>query len=346
MQRRRLEGALLGMMCGDSLGLPFENLSARRVRAWMGERPLRQSLILGRGMVSDDTEHAAMTVGAWRASRRDPRAFARGLAWRLRGWFICIPAATGMATARACLKLLVGCPPTRSGVKSAGNGPLMRAIPLGVLCDSEHELAEFVNASSRITHTDSRAVDGALAVALGAMVAATNQTDELPARFGEACARALTDPDVIACVDGALASVARAETTSAFAASIRCADGVSGFVMHTLPVVVHAWLSSPNDAARAVSTVVRLGGDTDTTGALVGGLVGAHVGEAGLPREWLAGVIDFPCSVSYVRRLAGGAAGGGAMPSRLRWAVLPVRNIMFLCIVLAHALRRLLPPYA
>ena len=56
------EGVLLGTMAGDALGLPREGLSARRTRRLFGGAPLRHRLLLGRGLCSDDTEHACMVA--------------------------------------------------------------------------------------------------------------------------------------------------------------------------------------------------------------------------------------------------------------------------------------------
>jgi len=62
-----------------------------------------------------------------RLPRSDPDAFARSLAWRLRGWLAAPPAAVGWGTLRAIVKPWVGFPPRAGGVRSAGNGAAMRA---------------------------------------------------------------------------------------------------------------------------------------------------------------------------------------------------------------------------
>ena len=51
-------------------------------------------------------------------------------------------------------------------------------------------------------------------------------------------------------------------------------------------------------------TTLDCGGDTDTTGAIVGALAGLTVGEAGIPSEWVAGVTDWPRTKSMLRRAA------------------------------------------
>jgi ADP-ribosylglycohydrolase len=161
-------GALLGTMAGDAVGLPREGLSARRASRLFGGGPIRHRLLFGRGMCSDDTEHACMTGQALLLSGGDPRRFARSLAWRLRGWLLGVPAGVGWATLRAIAKLWLGFPPNRSGVRSAGNGPAMRASVLGLYARDDAHLAELVAASSRLTHTDPRAEAGAMAVAVAA----------------------------------------------------------------------------------------------------------------------------------------------------------------------------------
>ena len=83
-------------------------------------------------MVSDDTEHAIMVAESLLDAAADAERFAAALAWRMRFWLLGFPAGAGSATLRAILKLWLGCPPARSGIPSAGNGPAMRAPLLGV----------------------------------------------------------------------------------------------------------------------------------------------------------------------------------------------------------------------
>jgi ADP-ribosyl-[dinitrogen reductase] hydrolase len=113
--------------------------------------------------------------------------------------------------------------------------------------------------------------------------------------------------------------------------------GVSGFVHHTVPVCLHA----PHDFERAVRDVIFLGGDGDTTGAIVGALAGASAGEAAIPRAWLA-VSDRPRSLAWIRRLGASRAVRGK-PVPLWSPLAPLRNLVFLAIVLVVGLWRLAP---
>jgi len=348
---RAIIGCLLGTALGDAVGLASEGLPKKRqARMFPG---LDGPRLLGhRGMVSDDTEHACLVAQALVESAGDPALFTRALARRLRGWLLGLPAGVGLATLRATLRLLVGVPPARSGVWSAGNGPAMRSALFGVCYgDDPACLRALVRASARITHTDPRAEVGALAVAVAAHLSSARAPD-LPAALGRALEEALgaDDAGFLDLARRAVAGVQAGEATQGFAASVGAGAGVSGYVYQTVPVALHAWLSYPNDYKRAVLAVVHCGGDMDTTGAIVGAIVGANVGPAGIPADWQAALWEYPRSVHWMTRLGGQLAevwGDGTPRRALSLPVLPLaaRNLFFAAVVLAHGFRRLLPPY-
>src|SRR5262245_43007939 len=149
------------------MGLPYEALSKRRASRLFGA-PNRYRFLLGRGMGSDDTEHSCLVAQALVASGGDPDLFERELAKRLRWWLLGLPAGIGFATLRAIVKLWLGFGPRRSGVFSAGNGPAMRVAVIGAAVEDLHEMRRLVSICTRITHTDPKAEQGAIAVALAA----------------------------------------------------------------------------------------------------------------------------------------------------------------------------------
>jgi ADP-ribosyl-[dinitrogen reductase] hydrolase len=165
--RQAIVGCLLGTAVGDSIGLPYEGISRRRARRLLGP-PDRHRLLFGRKIVSDDTEHTCLVVQALIASGAEVPDFARRLSRGLRWWLLGLPAGVGLATLRACLRLWIGFPPSRSGVWSAGNGPAMRSAVIGAAIADRARLLELVRASTIITHSDPKAYYGAVAVALAA----------------------------------------------------------------------------------------------------------------------------------------------------------------------------------
>lgn len=340
----RLAACLLGGAVGDARGLAYENLSRRRLEAWT-TRLDRYALLPGIGLISDDTEHACLTVQALILAAGDAKRFERLLAWRLRWWFAALPAGIGMATGRAIIKLWLGFPARLSGVRSAGNGPAMRAAAIGVyLADRPERIAEFVALSTRLTHRDDRAELGALAIALAA--AATVRGDFSPERWR----RLLDRPDLPGAgelaekFDAMLESVARRETTADFCRRMGWERGVTGYIVQTAPAALHAWLSHPRDLDAALAAIIVCGGDTDSTAAITGGLVGAATGVAGLPATAVAGLRDWPWNRKRITRLA--AQDGDRAALRQPFYPLQLlRNLGFLALVLLHGGRRLLPPY-
>ena len=138
---RAITGCLLGTAVGDSMGLCYEGLSKRRQRR-MHYEVKGQNFFFGKGMVSDDTEHTMMVAAALMETGGNPDLFIKNLSWKLRFWFLRLPAGVGMATLKSCIKLCIGFPGTKSGVFSAGNGPAMRSAITGVLYGDEPEKIE------------------------------------------------------------------------------------------------------------------------------------------------------------------------------------------------------------
>src|SRR6185295_15479599 len=161
--RDRVSGTLLGTALGDALGLPCEGMSAKRIARRFGR--LDRYRLLGRtGFVSDDTEQSALVAQSLARFPVDPDRCARAFRRSLVGWFWRLPWGVGLATVRSCFRIMLGFSGT--GVRSAGNGSAMRAAVIGaVFHDQPDQRRAFGEAIARTTHTDDRAVQGALYVA-------------------------------------------------------------------------------------------------------------------------------------------------------------------------------------
>ncbi len=352
MKTESVVGCILGTAVGDALGLPYEALSARRGRKLFGS-PERHHLVFGHGMISDDTEHTCLVARALLASGGDPVRFEKHLAGSLRYWLLGLPAGVGYATLRAILKLWVGFPPEKSGVFSAGNGPSMRSALLGLLYGDRPEMMkEFVRRSSRLTHSDPKAYFGALAVACATHLSASRdvvRSDYFLQMLRE-CLAGEAAGEFLQSLERACASAATGEPVSRFAESIGCQKGITGYTYHTVPCVIQTWLRYPADFRSAMVEIIGAGGDTDTTGAILGGILGARVGKAGIPEAWLSGILEWPCSVAWMERLGEALAcievdGESVQLPRLSVPGLLLRNVFFWGVVWAHILRRMFPPY-
>jgi ADP-ribosyl-[dinitrogen reductase] hydrolase len=344
-----LTGLLLGCAVGDALGLPAENMSPGRIRRrWKGDWRMR--LVFGSGMFSDDTEHTLLVSQALLTQPKNPGEFQRCLAWKLRWWFAGLPGGVGLATARACLKLWLGFPPRKAGVRSAGAGPAMRSAIIGAFFwnNSERRRA-FAEASTEITHRSWQADAAALAVAECAAFALQPvfpPRDQILSRLRDLS----SEREWNLIFDKLERALAANASVPQFAEALGLSKGVSGYSLHVVPVAIYAWLRHPSDFHGALIQSLDCGGDTDTVGAIVGALAGACVGKAGIPSDWLNNIAEWPRSTRFIdslgARLVEQSSSKTALGAiRYFWPAILPRNLAFLLIVLAHGFRRLVPPY-
>lgn len=345
-------GCILGTAVGDALGLPCEGLSKKRQMLWFPELDGHRFLF-GKGLCSDDTEHTCMIAQSIIVSGGDEIALVHDFSWRLRWWLVGLPAGIGYATLRSILKLWLFVPQKQRGVYSAGNGPAMRSALLGVcFADDEARMFRINHLITQITHTDPKAECGALAVALAARCSMRGKKagDFLADLSRMAAPLGPAGDELVAFASRAHASACAGETTEVFVQSIGCTKGVSGYIYHSVPAVLHAWFLHPRDYARGVTAIIRCGGDTDTTAAILGAIIGAGVGRAGIPEKWIEDLVEWPRTPTWMESLAVKAARAAQSGERgkaypLSIAGLALRNAVFFLLVLAHGLRRLLPPY-
>jgi ADP-ribosyl-[dinitrogen reductase] hydrolase len=75
----------------------------------------------------------------------------------------------------------------------------------------------------------------------------------------------------------------------------------TGYVLHTLHA--HLWCLLTTDRYQDCAlNAVNLGGDTDTTGCVAGGLAGVAYGMQSVPRDWAA---QLPLKADLARLFAG-----------------------------------------
>jgi ADP-ribosyl-[dinitrogen reductase] hydrolase len=320
----RLTGTLLGTALGDALGLPCEGMSARRIARRFGR--VDRFHLLGRmGFVSDDTEQSALVAQSLARHPDDPDACIRAFRRSLLGWFWRLPWGVGLATVRSCFKIMIGF--RTSGVRSAGNGAAMRAAVVGAFFhDRPGQRRALGEALARVTHTDDRAVQGALFVA------------ELVAAGPEEARKVVIDPQLGAALDQAVALAAKGATTAEAAEILK----TSGFVVHTVPFALFCLLRFGDRPLEALQESISAGGDTDSIGAILGAWLGARHGEPGLPGEFLSKIADGPFGPTHLRRLARSLAEKSP-PPRYSWLRALLRNLALYPVILFHGFRRIFP---
>ncbi|WP_157531592.1 MULTISPECIES: ADP-ribosylglycohydrolase family protein [unclassified Kitasatospora] len=325
--RARVRGCLLGGAIGDSLGYPVEGLSLAEIQARYGERGL-SGLVADRagvvGRISDDTQMTLFTAEGWMRGGGMTGAEATPVQEAYLRWLDTQdhdgpPPAYGFqhrtgwlrnelwlyerrAPGLACLSgLREGYVPDPSRVidgttgrvnpGSKGCGTVMRSAPFGFTAGGTRHAFESAARCAQITHGHPTGYYAAGAFA--AMISCLVDDESLEG----AVLRAM---DLLARYPG------HEETTAALRKAVDLAtDGTAtpskveslggGWVAEeALAIAVYAALARPDDeAARnpveaALLLSVNHSGDSDSTGAVCGNLLGAHHGDALLPPQWLA----------------------------------------------------------
>lgn len=321
--RSRVRGCLLGGAIGDALGGPVEFLSLERIQSECGRDGVREyqpesvggSRVYGR--ITDDTQMTLFTVeGMIRASVRTDRglgftvgvlhhAYDRWLDTQLQpgpdgardGWLIterwlysrrapgntCLSALEGPRGGRRKLEQFGE--PARN--QSKGCGGVMRSAPFGLLppwswaspewqVDAAAEAAGYTHG-----HPTGKLASGALAAVVGAIL-----RGEPLAVAVDTTLRLLRQRDHHEETVRAIELAIDAARGSASAAAIESLGG--GWVAEeALAMAIYAALahSGPDEVLDALALAVTHSGDSDSTGAICGNILGALHGEAALPPE-------------------------------------------------------------
>jgi ADP-ribosylglycohydrolase len=290
-QAQRKLGSLWGALAGDALGVPVEFLSREAVR----KNPVHDMRGFGThnqppGTWSDDSSLLLCTVeslahcgglNATDLGQRFVRWESEGH-WTPHGRVFDI----GIATSQALSRLALGTAPEQSGGSdeySNGNGSLMRIVPIALWFDNlaPNDLAATAHRASALTHRHPRSQ---MACALYCLIvrellAAATAEDAFHAAL-QVFAEIYEQPPFVA--ERLHFQLLEAERLGSRSES---EIGSSGYVMHTLTASIWCLLTS-RSFEECVLKAVNLGGDTDTTGTVAGGLAGAYYGAEAIPIAW------------------------------------------------------------
>lgn len=278
----RSAGAILGTAVGDALGAGFE---------FTHPGPRTKIDMVGGGVFkwapgewTDDTSmmvavaHAADEFG----NLHDIEAL-DGVAAQFIAWWDSKPRDIGRQTrqvlsvrSKSAGQMWVRA--GKIGGRKGGNGSLMRTAPVGLvyLDDAETCAAAAVLVSS-LTHDDMRAAEACTIWSLGIRHAV------LHANFDGV-------RDALSVVDAAYWGPLLDEAEAADSAR---GFPRNGWVVHALQT---AWwaITHSDTLPGALELAVRAGGDTDTTAAIAGGLLGARYGASAVPDRWRRIVHGYP----------------------------------------------------
>jgi ADP-ribosyl-[dinitrogen reductase] hydrolase len=285
--RERILGGLWGSLVGDALGVPVEF----KDRAIVQADPVRDMRGYGThhqppGTWSDDGALLLCTVDSLVASEFDMSDMGRRFVeWVNRGLWTATGEAfdIGMATSDALFRIEKGTPPEQAGGAGEydnGNGSLMRILPVA-LRFAENQTTNLINRLERGSSLTHRHPRSTMACALHGLfvrdlLAGINATQAMTS------AR-----NVFVGYYSAVAELHQFERLlkDDFATLSEGVIVSTGYVLHTLHASVWCLLNTTSYES-CVLKAVNLGGDTDTTGCVAGGLAGILYGVNAIPLHW------------------------------------------------------------
>jgi ADP-ribosylglycohydrolase len=311
----RVLGTLLGTAVGDALGMPVEGLSHTNVRTYyLGIKEYRddeQREDLRAGQWTDDTQFTFAVARAITGAP-DPANWPAAVAERYvalqqkaRRW--------GPTTTAAIERLADGTPPDAAGdAARPTNGAAMRAAPLGLwwaATDANRaEAFAAIRPVLAVTHRHPVSLCAGWGQAAAVRFVATQPTGgfdrdafwthlQQAVVWGEDQLQA--EPHLSQRMDDLSSNLDRFPLDLGDAC-----DGVGVRADESWPFACAMFARRPHLLENTLLSGINVGGDADTTGALMGSLLGALHGWAAFPDEWRAELEDVEDLKLYARALA------------------------------------------
>lgn len=303
LEMNRYIAAVLGLVVGDALGVPVEFKS----RAELKENPVTDMISFGThnqpaGTWSDDSSMETATI-EWLNEMVNAVPDYALLMGKFSNWlmygdytpyghtFDC-----GISTSRAIMNYGRGMEPLQCGGKTDydnGNGSLMRILPVAVwhsskLAGEEMEGAEFIFDVSAVTHAHVRSKIGCL---IYSKIIADLMYSQGEDKMGVLKKSLVNCKKYLESIEDKqtayeLRKYDRLWDLEAFQELNEDDIKSSGYVVDTLEAAVWCFLNTEN-YKDCVLKAVNLGEDTDTVGAVAGGLAGLYYGLEEIPEEWI-----------------------------------------------------------
>lgn len=302
-QRERILGGLWGSLVGDALGVPVEFMDRVEVQA----NPVKDIRGFGShkqpaGTWSDDSSLLLCSTDSLIRHEFDTNDMGK----RFVQWYqekIWTPHGkvfdVGVATARALTRIANGTYPEFAGGDdqfSNGNGSLMRILPVSLRFANLpiKQMLDRVHRASALTHRHPRSqmACGLFTLVVRELLNGRNSSDAYGKAssdfhgFYESDTWWSAESDYFQLlIAGDLSRRSESEIDS------------GGYVLHTLTASLWCLLTTQN-FQDCVLKAINLGGDTDTTGCVAGGLAGVAYGIDCIPSAWtnqLARKCDVDC---------------------------------------------------
>jgi len=306
MKRNKVLGSLFGLCIGDAIGVPFESCSRNRlnrnpVTAMVGYGVHNQPA----GTWSDDSSLTFCLADSLCQGFDLDDIAGKFCKWLYEGYWTPYGKTFGVGntTRQAISRLTKGVNPEEAGGKSEysnGNGSLMRILPLAYYLENAEagKKFEIIHQVSSITHDHPRSQ---MACGIYIQLAINLLKGDEPELAYQSMKATIVDFYRKGPYCGEVNNFARilqADISKLIEDEIKS----SGYVVDTLEASLWCLLNN-NSYAETVLNAVNLGGDTDTTGAVTGGLAGIYYGYKNIAKDWVGQIARKKDIIELANRL-------------------------------------------
>lgn len=290
--KNKVKSGIFGLCIGDALGVPVEfkkreNLKLSPVTGYLEYRSWNQP----KGTWSDDSSLTlclAEELTKGYHLEKIGESFVKWVKyghWTAHGKLFDI----GGTTRHSIARLIKGESAKFSGnifEEDNGNGSLMRILPLAFYLSNEENIDtiyQTIKEVSSITHGHFRSVFACFIYIIFAIEILKDKskkeayfkTQKIALEYAEKQGFNLKEIELFdRILKNEISEYPEDEIKS------------SGYVLHSLEASFWCFLNSEN-YSEAVLKAVNLGEDTDTTGAITGGIAGIYYGFENIPQEWI-----------------------------------------------------------
>jgi len=303
-------GCLMGGAIGDALGWPVEFMHLKEIKKNFGDQGIKDLIVSKYGFaeITDDTQMTIFTVeGLLRAENRGinrgivhipsmvHQSYSRWLATQdvdsqvsKDGWVYGLDSLhTRRAPGNTCLSALA------SGIMdeirkpingSKGCGGVMRTAPVGLFYNKKAafqygcELAAITHG-----HPSGYLSSGALSYLIASIIETSDLTQVVEGMLDEL--KGWQHHEECMAVAAAKAAQLATENIPDSKAIEILGEGWVG--EEALAISIYCALKHQNDFQTALITSVNHNGDSDSTGAITGNILGALLGMEGIPKHWV-----------------------------------------------------------
>jgi ADP-ribosylglycohydrolase len=257
-------------------------------------------------MYGADTHLMLMAAQSVLNSGSIHRGFEKSFIRRLKWYPLSLPVGMSLATRWAATAAWLRLFRVPTGFYSTENSPLSRANLIALaLTGTGHSLTKWIDGSTKLTHNNAKTADACLVLANLARIAATSKHKALePIEVLQLLAQKCRQQSLRDQLVVLSKQIEKRHSPRAVARIFKWSRRLPSDAPATVVMACYCFLRYPRDYYRAVNSASLLGGDRSTLCAVVGGLVGAHVGFESLPENVKKKVLPFPQGQDWMAEMS------------------------------------------